>query len=220
MPRCYVYIDGYNFYYGLVKDRPDWKWLDIEKFFVSLLSRSCTVDKIKYFTATVDEDHAYSPTRERQEKYFEALGTRPKIKIIPGKYQKKLLRCEFCHEEYWVPREKKTDVNIAVHIMDDCMTGAAEGIVLVSGDSDLEPAVAWVNRKFSKIPITVYIPALPSLVDIRRADFYKGIGVTCIPLPTGRISASQFDRTIKIYDQDGKLQRVIQRPEEWAIPAP
>jgi 6-hydroxy-3-succinoylpyridine 3-monooxygenase len=219
--KCRIYIDGYNFYYGLMRDRADWKWLNLEKFFVSQLNRFYIVDKIKYFTAIVDEDHAYSPTKERQLKFLEALATTPRIEIIYGKYQSKVLRCGAeCGQEYSAPREKKTDVNIAIHMMDDCTMGLTEAVILVSGDSDLEPAVGLIHKRFPEIAINVLIPTLPKDMDIRRADFYKGIGIPCGPLPTGRIAASQFDGTIKIRGDDGRLQRVIQRPPEWKIPEP
>jgi hypothetical protein len=34
--RSIIYIDGFNLYYGAVKNTP-WKWLDMEKYFSLLL---------------------------------------------------------------------------------------------------------------------------------------------------------------------------------------
>jgi len=50
-PRTIVYIDGFNFYYGAVKDTP-YKWLDFEAFCRLLLPRDNVV-KIRYFTARI-----------------------------------------------------------------------------------------------------------------------------------------------------------------------
>lgn len=168
---------------------------------------------MKYFTAIVDEDIAYSEAKFRQEKYLKALGTLPNLQIIKGKYQKKLVRCQAeCAQEYSVPREKKTDVNIAVHMISDCLETTLDSLVLVSDDSDLEPAIAWIHKKYSKLPITVYIPKLPEDFDVRRYDFYRGIGVTCSLLPIKRLSAFQFATAIKI-----ATAKFVQRPEEWAV---
>ncbi len=50
--RTYIYIDGFNFYYGAVKDTP-YKWLNFKKLFESLLAPGHQILSIKYFTAIV-----------------------------------------------------------------------------------------------------------------------------------------------------------------------
>jgi 6-hydroxy-3-succinoylpyridine 3-monooxygenase len=217
-PRCTVYVDGFNFYFGIFEKHPEWKWLNMERFFVDL--RPLEEVSIKYFTAIVDEELSYSEAKFRQEKYLKALGTMPRIQIIKGKYQKKLVRCQAkCCEEYMVPREKKTDVNIAVHMIEDCIEGASESVVLVSGDSDLEPAVAWIHQRDPEIKITVYIPKLPDKHDDpsekRRNDFYKSIGVDCRLLPINRLRTFQFDTAVKV-----AKGQFVQRPEEWELLVP
>ena len=67
-------------------------------------------------------------------------------------------------------------VNIAVNILDDAMHGRVEQIIVVSGDSDLEPAVEWVRKNRPTIKITVYIPCIDGEQHKRRNDFYPGIG--------------------------------------------
>jgi len=55
--------------------------------------------------------------------------------------------------------EKRTDVNIAVSMVDDAYQNACDNIVLISGDSDLVPAVATVRSRFPARKITLYVPA-------------------------------------------------------------
>jgi len=81
--------------------------------------------------------------------------------------------------QYHSPEEKKTDVNIAVHLIDDALNSRADCFVIVSGDSDLEPAVEWVRKNHPAIKITVYIPTVPTQAPQRRNDFYLRIGITC-----------------------------------------
>jgi len=47
--RSIIYIDGFNLYYGAVKNM-SWKWLGIERYFSSFLPYD-EIQIIKYFTA-------------------------------------------------------------------------------------------------------------------------------------------------------------------------
>src|SRR5437016_5887858 len=110
-PRCTVYIDGFNFYFGIFENKPEWKWLNIQSFFETLRSREDVI-AIKYFTAVVDPKKGYSERRERQLLFLKALGTLPKVEIITGVFQPRTVKCDAkCCEKYVVLEEKKTDVN-------------------------------------------------------------------------------------------------------------
>lgn len=50
--RTSIYIDGFNFYYGAVKNTP-YKWLNFKTLFSSLLDDKYQIIEIKYFTALV-----------------------------------------------------------------------------------------------------------------------------------------------------------------------
>ena len=52
MPTANAYIDGFNFYYGCVKDTP-YRWLDFSKLCPLLLPKRFTLGTIKYFTARI-----------------------------------------------------------------------------------------------------------------------------------------------------------------------
>ena len=52
--RTYIYIDGFNFYYGAVKDTP-YKWLDVKALFAKILQPHHAILRIKYFTALVSD---------------------------------------------------------------------------------------------------------------------------------------------------------------------
>jgi hypothetical protein len=69
--RTYIYIDGFNFYYGAVKDT-QYKWLDFKKLLQHLLNPKHQILSIKYFTAMVsgkiDPDQPI-----RQKTYIRAL---------------------------------------------------------------------------------------------------------------------------------------------------
>lgn len=51
MTRTAVYIDGFNLYYAVFKDRPQLKWFNFQSYFEDLISGQTV--KVKYFSALV-----------------------------------------------------------------------------------------------------------------------------------------------------------------------
>jgi uncharacterized LabA/DUF88 family protein len=157
-PRTNVYIDGFNFYYGAVKDTPH-KWLDFEKF-IGFLRPGDDILRIYYFTALVT-----GARRARQQTFLSALSTRPRMEIVLGKFLEKNVTCRVttCASNgsklFKMPEEKRTDVNIAVYMVDDAYQNACDHFVLISGDSDLVPAVQRIKQRFPRKSITVYVPS-------------------------------------------------------------
>jgi 6-hydroxy-3-succinoylpyridine 3-monooxygenase len=154
-----VYVDGFNLYYGALT-RGSCKWLDLGKFF-SLLRPHDSIRNIRYFTAIVG-----GHSRSNQEMYLRALQTIPNLTVVLGKFKTKRVICKHsgCNAPlpdrvFNVLEEKRTDVNIAVTMLDDAYQNKCEQMILVSGDSDLVPAVATVRMRFPKINVIVYVPA-------------------------------------------------------------
>jgi 6-hydroxy-3-succinoylpyridine 3-monooxygenase len=187
-----VYVDGFNLYFGILQGTPDLKSLNLESF-MDFLRPDEEVLGVRYFTALVDPQKHLSVSRDRQKRYLQALGSCPKLKVIMGKYQLREVSCRGkCRQRYEVPEEKKTDVGIAVQMASDAIDGLMDRIVLVSGDSDLEPAVEWIRKRHPAIKITVYIPQDPGDPKKRWIDTYRSIGVDAKPLPSTDIHRFQF----------------------------
>lgn len=78
--KTFVYVDGFNLYYGLKNAARSWlnesyKWLNVHKFVASLLSNKYQISRIKYFTAQVDKRPQDSELPIRQALYYRALKT-------------------------------------------------------------------------------------------------------------------------------------------------
>ena len=130
--RVIIYIDGFNFYYGL-KTAP-WKkyyWLDIVKLMESFL-------------------------RPNQEAFFQANKENPKFKLILGKYLKKEIECFKCHNIIHTYEEKESDVRIATQIVADAFQHNCDLAIIVSADSDMIPAVELAKE--AKINVFIYFP--------------------------------------------------------------
>jgi hypothetical protein len=211
-PRSIVYIDGYNWYHAIFKHYPEWKWANVQSLFESLRPDE-NVISVKMFSAMIDPHNLGSDARERQKRYFDALRTLPKVKVILGAFQNREVQCKANGCRYSFHEEKKTDVNIAVEMLSDAFSANCDSMCIVSGDSDIQPAVEWVAGNKSQIKITVYVPSLPNDQPSRRTDYYKtkGLAVDCKFLPTGNIKDHQLPNVVKL--GNGKMSV---RPHLWA----
>lgn len=138
--RLMVYIDGFNLYHGLHEGKNrSHLWLDLVKLGASLRARQRLVG-VRYFTASVlNEPEAQA----RQDHYIDALESLypSKIKVIKGRYQAKPKRCFKCGHTYTHYEEKETDVNLATSIVVDASRTESDSALIISGDSDVAPAV-------------------------------------------------------------------------------
>jgi len=93
----YIYIDGFNLYYGSVKDTR-YKWLDLKKFFEIVLHAKHSIVTIKYFTALVSSP-PYDPQKTtRQQAYLRALKAYiPELEIYLGHFLSNTIRAPLAH---------------------------------------------------------------------------------------------------------------------------
>lgn len=151
--RTSIYIDGFNLYYGAVKGTP-YKWLDFHAAFTMLLQPHHRITAINYFTAQVSgKRDPQQPVR--QQTYWRALqaGTptfqlfkgsflthevsAPLAQPLPGQRYAKVLKTE----------EKGSDVNLAVHLLNDAWLDAYDCALIVSNDSDLAESMRLVRAR-------------------------------------------------------------------------
>jgi len=208
MPRrTIVYVDGFNLYYGAVRGGP-YKWLDLERYF-KLLRKDDELRRICYFAALLD-----GPRRSSQAAYLRALEQRPLIEIVLGKFKEKQIRCrvERCKftgsRMFTQTEEKRTDVNIAVRMLDDAYRDLCDLFVVVSGDSDLVPAIHAVKARFPKKQVLVYVPSRNPVrgaaVELRSAaDRHRN-------LPLAPLKHAQFPA--RAPDGSGGF---IEKPSGW-----
>lgn len=80
-----IYVDGFNLYYGCLKDTP-YRWLDLAKMSRAVLRPEHEINRIRYFTAKVQPtpDDASKPTR--QNLYLRALRTIAGLTIHEGHF--------------------------------------------------------------------------------------------------------------------------------------
>jgi len=205
--RTTIYIDGFNLYYGALKGTTN-KWLNLERYF-KMLRPHDDILAIKYFAAIVT-----GPTRSHQETYLKAIATLPLVEVILGKFKKKTVKCieisctHGGNRLFETAEEKRTDVNIAVSMLDDAYQDACDHFVLISGDSDLIPGVSTIRKRFPAKRITVYVPHI-SVTRGYAVELRSAANVNR-DLPLNLLSKAQFPVQV----MDG-LGGVIHKPPTW-----
>lgn len=200
--RTYIYVDGFNLYYGALKGTP-YKWLDLGALFKSILQPKNEIQKIKYYTARVSArpDNPDAPTR--QDHYLQALQAHiPEIEIVEGHFIQKPVRMRLVkrlplrksmYVQVLKSEEKGSDVNLAVHLLNDAWNNCYECAVVVSNDGDVAEAMRLVRRERHKT-VLLLVPGdplqRPASVQLKRWSSYTK------HIPTSALAACQLPSPI------------------------
>lgn len=165
MKRTIFYIDGFNLYFG-IRDAgySDCKWLDIMSLCRLIKNVNHELVEVKYFTSAVNYN---AEKQKRQNAFLEALRITG-INPIFGQFRSEETTCKVCAERYYDHKEKKTDVNIATHLLIDAYEGKYDVAFLISGDSDLVPPIQHVKRLFPNKEIIAAFPPSRSSSEISK----------------------------------------------------
>ncbi len=151
-PRTAVYVDGFNLYCGCLRNTP-YRWLDIDKLLQIILPKN-DITLIKYFTARVKPTPYDPDAPARQNVYLRALKAHiPHLEIIEGRFLRVTTTVESGPGTFvrgQKSEEKGSDVNIAVHLLNDAWLNLYDVGVLVSNDTDLAQAMALVQNDCGK----------------------------------------------------------------------
>ena len=212
-----IYIDGYNLYYGLLKGRPQYKWLDPVRLVAKLLDAGHQINRVRYFTSKIKTYPHDQAAVERQNIYLQALTTLRQVTITYGLYNKRKgylpaldARCRDCEESgenrlvhIMKFEEKRTDVNLATAMLKDAYGGDAESFVLISGDSDFIAPLDLIRHELGR-QVVVFNPQLVRSDLANHASYYKDI-------PRDLPASCQLPDEIPIGDRGN----VLHRPSAW-----
>ena len=180
--RTIVYVDGFNLYYGSLKGT-NYKWLDLSRLFRLILPKFHEITKIKYFTAPLSQRISVSDAA-KQKIYLTALRSHcPNLEIILGYFSTREKFVQLSKPigditKAWIinTEEKKTDVNIAVHVLNDGWRDEFDCAVIVSNDSDLTESIRLTKLIDHKVVGVISPYKKGKSVRLRRlADFQLGI---------------------------------------------
>ena len=209
--RTRIYVDGFNLYYGALKNTP-YRWLNLVELARQLLPANHIVDKLHYFTARVSGvSDPQAPAR--QQAYLRALGTLPQVEMHFGSFLSKtvwrpLTNLPVAGQTIHTPtpvtlpagnhqvgqsatlpvnnyrtqntgkkrrrktttplpdaviaevhtmEEKGSDVNLAVHLLDDAWKELFDAALVITNDTDLVTPIQMVTTERKK-PVFVACP--------------------------------------------------------------
>lgn len=207
--RTIFIIDGFNLYHSVVDIGKEdigcnVKWLDIFslcKSYLPLIDKYATIESVYYFSALAY--HFNDPdVIKRHKDYIKCLRetgisvqlSRFKEKTITDSQGRKSIR----HEE------KETDVAIASQLFEVLHTGICDCVVIVTGDTDLAPAVRTAKRLFPNKHIVFAFPYN------RKSEELAKLAPGSFKIRKGNYIKHQFQNPFKL--SDGTK---ISKPSSW-----
>lgn len=201
-----IYVDGFNLYFGVLKRTP-YKWLDLQRLFEAVLTRN-RITLVRYFTARVQSIPRNPGVDSRQDAYLRALDAAcPLLTTHYGHYVRRELSMENANPppatvRVWKNEEKGSDVNLAVHLVNDAWENRYDCAVVVSNDSDLASALDIAKARGKVVglipPVGTHRPISGALRS--RANFIKR-------LPAAALAACQLPSPIP--------RTTISKPARW-----
>lgn len=206
--RTSIYIDGFNLYYRALKKSP-YKWLDLKRLSTFLLQPHHIITEIKYFTAIVSG--VFDPSQpSRQKTYIRALKSHiPELSVHYGHFLSHAVKFPVSPltnpPEFAVvhkTEEKGSDVNLAVHLLNDAWLDKYDCAIVISNDSDLAESLRLIKEQNGKKIglISPIITGHPSQELMKHADFVRRIR-------RGVLQASQLPSPIPGTN--------IHKPDSW-----
>ncbi len=209
--KANVYIDGFNLYYGCVKNTP-YKWLNPQALCQRMFPHY-QINRIRYFTARIRGTSDDPRKPQRQAIFIRALQTIPNLSVHYGHFLSHTVRMPLANPalggartvEVIKTEEKGSDVNLAAYLLLDGFDEDYDLAIIISNDSDLLEAIGLVQSRLG-MPVAVLNPQR----DLKKtswalknaAQFYGRIRVNAL-------KASQFPATLS--DSTGSFTK----PKEW-----
>ncbi len=169
MKRVICFVDGFNLYHSIDElKRPFFKWLNLKHLAQQFLKADETLQEVYYFTAYANWN---TDKRDRHKRYVRALKTEG-VQVVLGTFKRKYLKCRRCQQRFRSFEEKRTDVNIALHLYALAAGDTYDTALIISGDGDLYPAVEMIKKDYPNKRVGIVFPMNRHRGDLNQlADF-------------------------------------------------
>jgi uncharacterized LabA/DUF88 family protein len=164
MNRVTFLVDGFNLYHS-TRDIARYhqglrvKWLNIHSLcasYVHLLGRDARLEKVYYFSAYAY--HLNDPGLIRRHEAYVKCLKNSGVEAEISKFKPKSIDCPHCMHEIIRHEEKETDVAIATKLFELLIRDETDSVALITGDTDLAPAVKVAMQIFSSKRIIFAFP--------------------------------------------------------------
>jgi hypothetical protein len=220
--KTIVYVDGFNLYYRMLKERPHYKWLNPLRLATEVLDPANRIIKLWYFTAHVSA-RVDPNAPARQQIYLDALETIPEIEPRFGKFlvKKRWAGLATPDLDPAKPRakppfqpwpavvriyrtdEKGSDVNLATQLLIDSFKNNYEVAVVITNDTDLVEPIRFATQEMKKIVGLLTPVPKPANTLTAVSSFTRHIREQ-------HLAAAQFPNPLTL--KNGKVQA---KPPSW-----
>jgi uncharacterized LabA/DUF88 family protein len=181
--RVSFLVDGFNIYHSLREverlTRAQVRWLDLRKLCEAYLHavRGAVGDRVDlasvtYFSAFATHLVPNNPdVVRRHQTYVDALRSTG-VDVVMSRFKAKTVTCPLCGGRFKRHEEKETDVAIGLQLTELFVRGACETAVLITGDTDLVPAIRSAKRLYPAHTVGMGFPFMRHNAELRAvADF-------------------------------------------------
>ncbi len=206
---CFL-VDGFNVYHSIIEAikaspaaAPSMKWLDFLAFcrsFLSAISKDAVLEKVFYFSASAD----FRPDKAARHAILVSALRSTGVEVQLGRFKEKDVWCPNCKTGFKRHEEKETDVAVAVKLLELLAVNACDTVVLVTGDTDLAPAIRTAKALYSEKRIWVIFPYA------RHNAELKALAHGTIRVKAKRYAANQLPNPVRVSDTE-----LIWKPASW-----
>ena len=168
MIRTSFLIDGFNLYHSVKTASRDLglsgggtRWLNIGSMcqsYLYLIDTTARLSEIYYFSALAKHLEARKPdVTVRHKTYIRCLEDSG-VNVELHRFKKSLTVCKKCNQTFNRQEEKETDVAMATRMLELLFLDRCDTIVLVTGDTDIVPAVKCAQNIFPNKEIVFLMP--------------------------------------------------------------
>jgi uncharacterized LabA/DUF88 family protein len=165
MKKLIFLVDGFNLYHSILRLERDTgyctKWLDIKSLcqsYIYLFGKDAELRSIYYFSAIPHYLRPRNPKKIRRHKTYMSCLKSSGIEVVLGRFKQKDVYCDKCRNMILKHEEKETDVSIAITLMEIFLKDLCDSAVIVSGDTDLSPAIRKCQSLFKNKKVTFAFP--------------------------------------------------------------
>jgi len=163
--RVSMYVDGFNLYHGMhSRFQRRYLWLDLRALATKLLKEDQELGEVHYFTARM---RGGGDSAARQAEYLGALRATG-VNVVEGRFQEKHVQCRSCQTQWLSYEEKESDVSLSVSLVEHAAMDKFDVALLLTGDSDMCPAVRAVRRLSPQARVIAVFPPARTSGDLRR----------------------------------------------------
>jgi len=212
--RTAFVIDGFNVYHSLVDaskalglpDESGTKWLNLHALcesYLPVFGSDATLAGIYYFSALAHHLQSLHPGLTARHQLYVRVLKETGVSVELGRFKKKLIKCHSCKSTIKRHEEKETDVAVASKLLEILALDLADRVILVTGDTDLAPAVRTAKRLYPTKEICFAFPWN------RKQAELEALVTTCISITREAYLRHQFQDPVVI----GRKQ--FRKPPTW-----